>query len=154
VQGAARFQQDSIQVYPKMASVFTAVWFCGHHVGLAYAAQAVVAAIVFVSVIKLSYSTGPRAGLVLASVATPLISPHVFDYDLAVTLPGVAALALMAAGTGWRNGEKLACIAVFAIPVLARPLGILLGVGAAPLCLALLSALLYRRLGRQRAQNE
>ncbi len=144
---AGQFQQHTTLVWEKMASVFSAVWFLGASPGAAYVVQAVVAAL---AVLAVGY-VGLRARsadwvIAAAAAATPLISPHVFDYDLAVTLPAIAVLVRhVVSGGRWLAYEKAATLAMFAVPVLARPAAMGAHIGLAPVCVAALVAVIVRR---------
>jgi hypothetical protein len=82
-------------------SAFGAVRLLGGPAALAWAAQ-IAAALAAVAVVLRVWWTCDdarlRAAVVL--VATPLMSPYVPDYDLAVLIPGTALLAIAAAHRG------------------------------------------------------
>jgi alpha-1,2-mannosyltransferase len=130
----------------KMVSAFAAARVLGGPVGLAYAAQAAV--IVYVAAgLARSHRRSPRgpAEPALLVTAALLGSPFLLDYDLVVLAFPLAWLAGVGARDGFRPWEKLALLAGFALPLIARPLALAAHLPLAPLVLLALFQLLLRR---------
>jgi hypothetical protein len=105
----------------KLQSLFTAARLCGASLGAAYAVQAVLTAGVL-GVLAVLCWRRPGAGAEGAALAAGclLCTPHVLDYDLAVTGVPLAWLAHEASLTGWRPWEKSLAGLAFLWPLVGR----------------------------------
>lgn len=132
----------------KMTSAFAAVRDLGGPIPLAYAVQAAVvaacAAGLWLAQRRSFRGPAEPALIVLASL---LASPFALDYDLLLLAFPVAWLGGEGLRHGFRPWEKLALLAGFALPLLARPLAMHAHLPIAPLVLLALSALVLRRAG-------
>jgi hypothetical protein len=127
--------------FAKMQSVFAAARLAGAGTGLAYGLQAIVALACAVLVTHLFWRRGfTRESGAALLVAALLATPFVLDYDLLLLAFPLAVLADQP-----RPWEKLAALAGFVLPALARPLAMTTSVAIAPLVLLALFALLLRR---------
>ena len=97
------------------ASAFGAMRILGGATGAAWAAQSVIALVSLGVVLKLWLSPCPRA-LRKASLlaATPLVSPYVPIYDLAVLVPA-AAFFIVGVDGHLRQGERIAVLGLLAL---------------------------------------
>jgi hypothetical protein len=130
----------------KMVSAFAAVRVLGGPLALAYAVQAV-AAVLAVAGLAWAQRRAPRgpAEAPLLVLAALLASPFLLDYDLVILAFPLAWLAGQGAETGFRPWEKLALIAAFVLPLVARMLAMGAHLPLAPLVLLALFVLILRR---------
>ena len=77
--------------------------------------------------------------------ATFLISPYVFDYDLAWLAFPIAWLALAGLRDGWLRGEREVLVVAWMLPILVNPIAIFLGLQLGPLVLGGLLWITVRR---------
>jgi alpha-1,2-mannosyltransferase len=107
----------------KLQSLYTAARLCGASLGAAYVLQAVLAAGIMAMLAVLCWRR-PGAGAEAAALAAAclLCTPHVLDYDLAVTGVPLAWLAHEATRTGWRPWEKTVAGIAFVWPLVGRVL--------------------------------
>lgn len=132
--------------FGKMISPFAAVRLLGVPVGAAYAIQVIVALGVGLGVGLLCRGGRWTPGLAAAVLAgAPLVTPFALDYDLVILAFPLLWLAGEGLRTGFRDWEKLALLAAFAVPAFARPLALNAGVPVAPLVLAMVFAIVVRR---------
>ena len=108
----------------KVMSPLAAVRLWGGSLGLAYAAQVVVALTSIVAVAR--YSLRPasaelRNALVCAAALT--CTPYLFDYDFVVLLPAIAFLFIDARRNGWLPWDKTLLALVWIAPLGARQVG-------------------------------
>jgi hypothetical protein len=133
----------------KLVSVFAAARLLGASVALAYAAQGAAALVALGLVV---WGWRRRAPLALKSAllvaAALLATPYGMDYDLVVLALPVAWLAAAGLGEGFLPWEKAALAGAFVLPLVARPLAEYAALPLAPLVVALLAALLVRRIAR------
>jgi hypothetical protein len=129
----------------KLQSLFTTVRWLGASLGVAYAAQTILAVCLLAAVASLCWRRpGGRAEIAVAAAAALLCTPHVLDYDLAVCAVPLAWVAACAARDGWLNWDKCVASAAFCWPVFAR-IATQNGVALAPLVLLALFAITWRR---------
>lgn len=133
--------------YAKMVSPFAAARLLGAGTAVAYVCQAIVALAAAALLIHAARRQGWTLGLAAAMLAaTPLATPFVLDYDLVI----LAFPLLWLTGQGLRHGfapwEKLAILLAFAAPTFVRPLAMKAGIPIMPLVLALLFAVIWRRV--------
>ncbi len=145
---ARRFVEQGSLPWAKMPTVFAALRLAGASVWLAYAAHAVVAA----GAAAVTWRVWRRCGdwqvrgAVLLS-ATFLVSPYVFDYDLAWLAFPIAWLAAVGMRDGWLRGEREWLVAAWLLPVAMAPLASATHVQIGPVVTAGLVWLGARRAG-------
>ena len=83
----------------------------------------------------------------LMLAATALGSPYLFAYDLAFLALPVFWLVREGISRGFRPGERLALVALYAAPLAARAAALPLGLNLTPLAAVALVALVWTRLG-------
>ncbi|KQM17468.1 glycosyltransferase family 87 protein [Novosphingobium sp. Leaf2] len=133
--------------YAKMVSPFAAARLLGAGISVAYVFQAIVALAAAALLILAARRRGWTLGMAAAMLAaTPLATPFVLDYDLVI----LAFPLLWLTGQGLRYGfapwEKMAILLAFAAPAFARPLAMKADLPIMPLVLALLFAVIWRRV--------
>lgn len=135
--------------WAKLQSVFSTTRLLGGSLGLAYAVQAVVAVAVLALLATVCWRQRNAAAqsAIMASAAM-LGSPHLLDYDLAVTGVPLAWIARQGAERGWLPWEKTGAALVFLWPLVARVATEKYHVAVAPLVLLVLFALVFRRAWR------
>ena len=133
-----------------MPSAFAAIRLAGGPVPLAYGLQAAVAAAAAVAVVwGWRRPAAPfRLKAALVCLATPLVTPFGYTYDLMLLVPGLAWLLMDIRATGWRPGEALAVTAAVLLPFAASALANLTGLQIGPLVLAGLAWVVIARLRR------
>lgn len=138
--------EDGTTGFFKMQSVFAALRLIGAPLALAYAAQAATSIALAAAVVMLWRSASAfelkAAGLLLASL---LATPYVMDYDLVVVAPAIAFLAVHGTREGFAPYELAAIAALFALPLVARPLAAATYVPLGPVVMLAAFALLCRR---------
>jgi glycosyl transferase family 87 len=136
----------------KMQSVFAAARLLHSDLALAYALQGTAAVIAAIALARLA-ARRPRngaegPGIVLAAL---LASPFLLDYDLTLLAIPLAWAAREGIETGFAPGEKMALAVAYALPLFSRPLAGALGLPLAPLTIAVLFCLVWRRAAAERA---
>ncbi len=130
----------------KLQSLFATARLGGASLDQAYGAQILLAVGVgAVTVMVTRRRPGAGAEIATIAAAAMLCTPHLLDYDLAVTGVPLAWLACRAAREGWLPYEKLGAALVFLWPLVARLATTSWGVPVAPLLLVGLFALVCRR---------
>jgi hypothetical protein len=130
----------------KLQSLFATARLCGASLGQAYGAQMLLGVVVAAVTAGLARRRpGAGAEVAILAAAAMLCTPHLLDYDLAVTGVPLAWLARRAAREGWLAYEKLGAALVFAWPLFARLATTSWGLPVAPLVLLGLFALVWRR---------
>jgi len=81
-----------------------------------------------------------------AAAATPLISPYMLDYDLMLLAVPMAWLVRRGLESGFFPWERCGVLTAFALPSLARPVAMALGVPVAPFVLILFFVLVAQRV--------
>nr|WP_321986620.1 glycosyltransferase family 87 protein [uncultured Lichenicoccus sp.] len=144
----ATLEQGLVQPW-KMQSVFAAARLLHAGDGLAFALQALVAAVVCLQAVRIGWRrTGLSGELALLVVATTLCTPFLLDYDLMILAVPIAWVAAQAQRDGWRDWEKLVLLLAYALPLAARPIAMALGLPVAPLVIAGLMLVMIRRLSK------
>ena len=147
----ARAALDEGRVDPAlMQSLFGALRVAGAPLGFAYAAQVIMAVLVLVAACyaagRARYSAAALGAITVA--ATLLTTPFMLDYDLLIAALPVGWLLLEGHRTGFRSGEKLACIAIAVMPLFTRTLASATHLQVAPIfLLALLAMVVLRARG-------
>jgi hypothetical protein len=137
--------EQNLVGFAKMQSVYAAVRLIGGPGGLAWAAQALAAAVAIFVLWKATRAGSDRASAAALVCATLLTTPFVLDYDftlLAVPLAWLFAQARRSAFLPW---EKTILLAAFVLPIVARLVGILTHVALAPWIIAALLWCVLRR---------
>jgi hypothetical protein len=137
--------RDALEHHPedwgKLQSLYTAARICGASLATAYVVQAGLALLVAAALALLCWRRpGGSAEMAALSAAALLCTPHVLDYDLAVT--GVP-LAWLAHGS-WRPWEKSVAALAFLWPLLAR-IGTQAHLPVGPFVLLALFVVVWRR---------
>jgi hypothetical protein len=130
----------------KMQSVFAAVRLLHGGLGLAYAAQAVVAVGAGAALVACQRRAfrHPAEGPALVAAAL-LASPFLLDYDLILLAIPLAWLLAQGLESGFRPWEKIILAAGFMVPALSRTLATAVGVPTGPLVVAAVLWLVLRR---------
>ena len=137
----------------KLQSLFATVRLCGGPLTLAYAAQALLTAAVAGAAVALAWRRpGGGAEIAVLAAACMLCTPHLLDYDLAVTGVPLAWLACRAAAHGWLPYEKIGAGLAFLWPLVARMATTDWALPLAPFVLGGLYALVCRRVLHEQAQ--
>ena len=127
--------------FEKLQSVYAGARMLGLGSDAAWVLQAAVAVLVAALVVwvwlKPGLSTRRYAVLCIASL---MVTPYVFDYDLIILALPLAWLAAEGLREGFGRWEKLALLAAWLLPLLSRMIGRYLHAPSAPL---VLGALLY-----------
>ncbi|MCJ2186382.1 glycosyltransferase family 87 protein [Novosphingobium beihaiensis] len=135
--------------FGKMVSLFAAARLLGAPVAAAYALQAIAAlgTALCIGVLCRGRKWSPGLGAATLTGAL-LVTPFALDYDLVL----LAFPLLWLVGEGLRRGfldwEKLGILTAFVAPALARPVALNTGMPFMPLVVALLFALVVRRVRR------
>lgn len=145
--GLARHMlEDGSLPWHKMPSVFAALRMLGAPVWLAYGAQAM-GACVAAWLVWRAWRSDAAPGLrnALLMTASLLVSPYLYDYDLAWLAFPAAWLAAHAIGQGWQRGERELLAGLWLLPAALAPLA-MLNLPVAPPMLAAFAWLLWRRI--------
>jgi hypothetical protein len=132
--------------YAKMQSPFAAAMLLGAPLGVAYALQGAVTALLVAAIGWASWRRRfdlPLAALVLAGA--PLATPFVLDYDMVLL---AFPLIWLAAG-GFAPWDKLIAVLAFIAPAFARPLALAQGVPIMPLVLVAFFLVVLRRVAAE-----
>jgi alpha-1,2-mannosyltransferase len=107
----------------KIQSLLSWARMWGAPIPLAYALQAVLAAMLGIAMVRLWHSAAPHAlkaaALCLGAI---LATPYTLDYDMMVLSPAIAFFAGDALMRGFRPWEKTALAALWVVPLVARGL--------------------------------
>jgi hypothetical protein len=132
--------------YAKIGSLFSSIRLLGGPLTLAYLLQATVGLAAATSVAVLWHRDVDGDVQVAALlVATLLVTPYLYDYDLPILGVALAAWTRAATRGGWRPWEKSLLFGTWILPLVMRPLASSWRVGIAPLVLAAALAVLWRR---------
>jgi hypothetical protein len=130
----------------KIASVYALVRKLGGPVTLAYVLHGVVALAVMVPAIRAWRRGGedlPRIAMAAATV--PLVSPYLFDYDLAVIVLPIGALLIDGFRNGWTPGMRGILLIAWLAPAIAPKLAEHTGLQIMPLASIALFWAAWRR---------
>lgn len=143
---ARHFLQNGFLPWAKMPTVFAFLRILGAPVAIAYTAHALVAACAAGAVWKV-WSNSEDSQLRGASLmtATFLVSPYVFDYDLAWLAFPIAWLALTGLRDGWQRGEREVLAAAWLLPLLMAPVAEAVHIQTGPFVLGALLWMTTRR---------
>jgi len=142
--------RDALEHHPedwgKLQSLFTAARLAGAPLGAAYALQAGLTILVVLALAMLCRRRpGGSTEMAALAAAALLCTPHILDYDLAVTGVPLAWLAHDAAARGWRPWEKSVTALAFLWPLLARLATERAHLPAGPFVLLALFVVVWRR---------
>ncbi len=144
---ARELLEDGRIPYPGLLSTFAAVRLLGGATVIAYALQAMAAALAirFVWVAWRGSGSGPGAPAATLLLAALVATPYAFDYDLVLAVLGLAFLARTAAVSGWGPWARTAMAVAWGLPLFAKPVARGAHLGLAPAILLLLLVLAARR---------
>jgi hypothetical protein len=151
---ASRFATREIAMadQTKFLSVFIAVRLLGGPAVLAAIAQAAVAlAAIALALRFIRRRPGAAAEGAALTAAAVVCTPYLADYDLACLAPPLAFAAARAIRIGWAPYEKLALLAVYMLPLLARGIAARTTVQIAPVIMAVLLFAVVRPAGNEPA---
>jgi alpha-1,2-mannosyltransferase len=138
--------------FHKIQSVFAAVRLLGGPVALAYAAQAIVFAVVAISLVWLWRGNKAFALKAAALIAgSMLATPYLLDYDLMIAAPAIAFLAALGLTKGFAPYEKSALAFVWIAPLLTRTLAEQTYLPLGLLAIILLFGIVMRRAAQDAA---
>ena len=145
--GVARlFLETSVLPLAKMPTVFASLRLAGMPVSLAYLGQVLVAgaatAVVWRTWRGCQDWALRGAALMTASL---LVSPYLFDYDLAWLAFPIAWLAIAGMRGGMLRGEREVLAGAWVTPMLMSPIALATGLQPAPAVLGALLWIVYRR---------
>ena len=123
--------ENSNTGFYKLQSAFTAVRLVGGSVGLAYVLHGLLLAMVVAATLWI-WRSQADGRLKAASLMTGafLATPYVFDYDMVLLAPAMAALVSHGLERGFRPFEKSFLVLAFAMPLLARQIAMTLFIPA------------------------
>lgn len=132
--------------FGKFQSTFAAARMWGVGIPASYGLQGVVALLTAIAVIWV-WRRNARADLQAAALAVGalLVTPYMMDYDLAVLALPIAWLATEGRKFGFLSWEKSLLAAAWALPIVARPAALRLGIPLTPILLLALVAMVVRR---------
>jgi hypothetical protein len=138
-----------------LISPYGALHAAGASLTVAYTGQAICTALCVALVISAARRrAGPQAELAVVAASALIATPYAMDYDLAVTLVPAAWLLAQAAPNHWRSWEKLTLATLYLLPLFTRALVLGTTLQPAPLVLAALLWLVWRRAWGVGAQRE
>ena len=126
-------------------SPFGALHAAGAGLAASYAVQALCALACLALAITAARRNPGAGGIALLAAASLVATPYAMDYDLAVAMVPAVWLIAEAQRHGWRAWEKLTLATLYVLPLFARATVILTGFQPAPLVLAALLVLVWRR---------
>ena len=123
--------ENSNTGFYKLQSAFTAVRLVGGSVGLAYVLHGLLLAMVVAATLWI-WRSQADGRLKAASLMTGafLATPYLFDYDMVLLAPAMAALVSHGLERGVRPFEKSFLVLAFAMPLLARQIAMTLFIPA------------------------
>lgn len=140
--------------WPKMPTFFVFARMAGAPLYLAYTLQAACAVFAIGCVAwiwRQPVDFSLRASALV--VGTLLVSPYLFDYDLALLALPLAWMGVRGMHAGWLRGERNLLVLAWALPALVAPLAMLVRLQLAPLVLLALLCLILRRAQREKAKD-
>jgi hypothetical protein len=131
----------------KMASFFATVRLAGGGIELAYVAQGIVAAFVLAMTMLAWRRPGPfELKIALAVLAALLVSPYLFDYDLAVSALALGLLLRDGFRRGWSPGMRPAIVVLWLAPAVLSYVAEASRIQLQPFALLAVWALAWQRL--------
>lgn len=145
--GYARLSLENGSVrWTKMPSVFASLRLLGMPVEWSYLVHFIVAVIAVIAVWRVwnrSQNRNLRGAALMT--ATLLVSPYVFDYDLAWLAFPIAWLALDGLRNGWLRGEREVLVVTWLLPLMMILIAIAVHVQVGSLVLCILLWITVRR---------
>jgi multidrug transporter EmrE-like cation transporter len=130
----------------KMTSLFATLRVAGVDAGTAYALHAVLAAAVAAVVAWVWHRRrATAASAAVLVVGALLVSPHVYDYDLAVLAVAIATLGWAAYSSEPLPGERAALMLAWFTPMIVLGSVTYVGVQLGTVCLLIVFAVAVRR---------
>jgi hypothetical protein len=131
----------------KMASFFATVRLAGGGIGLAYVAHGVVAIVVLATtMLAWRRPSSFELKVALAALAASLVSPYLFDYDLAIAALALGLLLRDGFAHGWRPGMRLAIVGLWLAPAVLSYVAEATRIQLHPVALLAVWWLTWRRL--------
>jgi hypothetical protein len=152
---ARHFLEVGFLPWAKMPTVFAFARLLGTPVYAAYAIHAVVAvgAVLAVWRVWRRCQDWQLRGAALMT-ATFLVSPYLFDYDLAWLAFPIAWIALGGVRDGWLRGEREVLVAAWLLPLVMLPIVRVVPVQIGPWVLGALLLVIMRRAARDGASAD
>ncbi len=148
LQIARALNEDGALPWAKMPTVFAALRMLDVPVALAYAGQLLSAGAAALLMIVIWRRTSELALRGSAFVlATLLISPHFFDYDLLWLALPLAWLGVRGLTAGWLRGERELLVLAWLLPLIGPALASATGLQLMPVVNLLLLLVVWRKLG-------
>jgi hypothetical protein len=145
----ATLEQGLVEPW-KLQSVFAAVRTLQGGVTLATAMQMLVSSAVIFALCRAVWARpGASAEAALIAAASPLCTPFLLDYDLALLAIPLAWMMAQTTGDGWRPFEKIVLLTAYALPALARPMAAACLPIAPLILLSLFAAVVSRAASKQ-----
>jgi hypothetical protein len=146
LRSARLFLQSGLLSWPKMPTIFAFLRLLGAPVMVAYVVHGIVAVAAVLAVWRMWRRSGDwqLRGAALMT-ATFLISPYVFDYDLAWLAFPIAWMALAGYRNGWLRGEREVLTLSWLLPLLISPIATRTSVQIGPFVLMTLLWMIMRR---------
>ncbi len=150
---ARRLLEDGSLPWAKMPTVFASLRLLGVPVAGAYAVHGVMAAAAAWAVWRVwreSKDTGMRGAALMTG--TFLMSPYVFDYDLAWMAFPIAWMGVAGLRDGWKKGEREVLAAAWLLPFCMAPLGTTLRVQPGAVVMMAMLWCVVRRVAETEAE--
>lgn len=149
LQLARHFVETGLLPWAKMPTMFAFARLLGMPVAGAYVLHAVVAAGATLAVWRVwrHSEDWPLRGAALMT-ATFLVSPYLFDYDLAWLAFPIAWCALAGLRDGWLRGDREVLVAAWLLPLLMSPIVKVVPIQIGPWVLGALLVIIVRRAAR------
>lgn len=146
--------EQGLLPWHKMHSVFAMARLLGAGIPLSYALHGAVALVVAVLTVR-AWRFAPPLGLrvALLTVATMILSPYFFDYDLAILALPLGLLAADGLRNGWRPGMRSMLAVVWSIPISAVVLADHAALQLSPPILIALFAMIHARIAAEGSTN-
>ena len=137
----------------RMVSVFAAAQLWHAPVWAAYAAQIVSGLVVLTALAVVLRRPAPLARGAAICAAAPLVSPYLFDYDLAILAVPIAWVTREAEADGYfLPWEKFVLFAAFILPLVTRRVAMVLALPIGPVIIASLFFVVLRRAAMRKGQ--
>jgi len=150
----ATLEQGLVEPW-KMQSLFAAVRLAHGGVDLAYALQALMAIVTLCLVARVAWRRPDPAGEgALLALSALLCTPFLLDYDLVCLAIPLAWIAAQVPRTGWFGWEKIVLLAAYLLPLVARLLGWITGIGITPIVMAALLWITLRRVAAEAGSRD
>lgn len=136
----------------KMVSVYRSMRLVGFGNEAGWVAQILVVLIVLGALARLARRhREPEGVIAAAAAATLLISPYMLDYDMMLLAVPMAWMVRKGSERGFLDWEKMVLLVAFALPGIARPIGMVLGAPIAPFVMLLFLGIVLQRVAHEGA---